>query len=94
MRTDAKKLVETHNNLNHSQLVKVASHIQRKQGEWILHTLMVEGCDATLEVKSCGFYSLRTRYRSAQVCYSLFKIRINIDAAIKSFQHTVYAEGK
>jgi hypothetical protein len=51
MRSDPKKLVEKHNNLNHSELLKVVSHTQREQGEWILHSLMVEGCDIPFKFK-------------------------------------------
>ena len=54
--SDPKKLVEKHNNLNHSELLKVVSHIQREQGEWILHTLMVEGCDVPFKFKRKGNY--------------------------------------
>ena len=54
--SDAKKLVEKHNNLNHSELLKVVSHIQREQGEWILHTLMVEACDVPFKFKRKGKY--------------------------------------
>jgi hypothetical protein len=51
MQSAPKKLVEKHQNLNHSELVKVVSHVQREQGEWILHTLMVEGCDVPFKFK-------------------------------------------
>ena len=43
MLSDPKKLIKKHNNLIHSELMKVVSHVQREQGEWILHTVMVEG---------------------------------------------------
>ena len=56
MQSDSKKLVEKHNNLNHSELLKVVSHIQREQGEWILHTLMVEACDVPFKFKRKGNY--------------------------------------
>lgn len=51
MKSDPKKLVEKHRNLNHSELVKVVSHVQREQGEWVLHTLMVAGCDVPFKFK-------------------------------------------
>lgn len=51
MQSDSKKLVEKHHNLNHSELLKVVSHIQREQGDWILHTLMVEGYDVPFKFK-------------------------------------------
>ena len=53
MQSGAKKLVEKHNTLNHSELLKVVSHIQRKQGEWILHRLIVEACDVFPLRTSC-----------------------------------------
>ncbi len=51
MRSDPKKLVEKNKNLTHSDSMKVVSHVQREQGEWILHSLMVEGCDVPFKFK-------------------------------------------
>jgi len=51
MQSDPKKLVEKNRNLIHSELMKVVSHVQREQGDWILHTLMVEGCDVPFKFK-------------------------------------------
>ncbi len=31
--------------------MKVVSHVQREQGEWVLHTVMVEGCDVPFKFK-------------------------------------------
>jgi hypothetical protein len=56
MKSDPKKLVEKNQCLNHSDLLKVVSHIQREQGEWILHTLMIEGCDVPFKFKRKGKY--------------------------------------
>ena len=56
MQSDPKKLVEKNQNLNHSDLMKVVSHVQRDQGEWILHTLMVEGCEVPFKFKRKGKY--------------------------------------
>ena len=56
MQSDPKKLVEKNNSLNHSELLKVVSHVQREQGEWILHTLMVEGCEVPFKFKRKGKY--------------------------------------
>ena len=36
--------------------MKVVSHVQREQGDWILHTLMVEGCDTPFKFKRKGNY--------------------------------------
>ena len=56
MQFDPKKLVEKNQNLNHSDLLKVVSHTQREQGEWILHTLMIEGCEVPFKFKRKGKY--------------------------------------
>ena len=56
MKSDPKKLVEKNQNLNHSDLLKVISHTQREQGEWILHTLMIEGCEVPFRFKRKGKY--------------------------------------
>lgn len=56
MQSDPKKLVEKNNNLIHSELMKVISHTQREQGEWVLHSVMVEGCDVPFKFKRKGNY--------------------------------------
>ena len=56
MQSDPKKLVEKNKNLTHSELLKVTSHVQREQGDWILHTLLVEGCDVPFKFKRKGKY--------------------------------------
>ncbi len=56
MQSDPKKLVEKNKNLTHSELMKVTSHVQRPQGEWILHTVMIEDCDAPFKFKRKGKY--------------------------------------
>lgn len=56
MQSDPKKLVEKNKNLIHSELMKVISHAQREKGDWILHTVMVEGCDVPFKFKRKGNY--------------------------------------
>ncbi len=56
MQSDPKKLVEKHSSLTHSELMKVMSHVQRHQGDWILHTLMVEGCNVPFKFKRKSKY--------------------------------------
>ena len=51
MQSDPKKLVEKNQNLTHSELLKVVSHVQRQQGDWVLHTVMLEGCDVPFKFK-------------------------------------------
>ncbi len=56
MKSDPKRLVDKNQNLIHSEMMKVVSHVQRDQGEWILHTVMVEGCDVPFKFKRKGNY--------------------------------------
>ncbi|MBX2848690.1 MAG: hypothetical protein KTR16_10230 [Acidiferrobacterales bacterium] len=36
--------------------MKVISHTQRDQDEWVLHSIMVEGCDVPFKFKRKGNY--------------------------------------
>ena len=45
MKSSPEKLTKKHPQLIHTDMAKVVSHVQRPQGEWILNTIMIEGCD-------------------------------------------------
>ncbi|GLS28051.1 hypothetical protein [Marinibactrum halimedae] len=51
MKTDAKTLVERHKNLIHSENQKVISHNQRSDGEWVMHSVMIDGCKVPFKFK-------------------------------------------
>jgi len=51
VRSDADRLVKKHRNLTHSDMMKVISHVQRNQGEWMINTIMVEDCDVPFKYK-------------------------------------------
>ena len=51
MQSDPKKLTEKNKALIHSELMRVVSHVQREKGDWVLHTVMVEGCDVPFKFK-------------------------------------------
>jgi hypothetical protein len=70
MQSDPKKLVEKNPDLTHSELMKVTSHVQREQGEWILHTLMIEGCDVPFKFKRKGNYQSLEGARVNMTYYS------------------------
>ena len=70
MQSDPKKLVKKNQNLTHSELMKVTSHVQREQGDWILHSLMVEGCDVPFKFKRKGNYQNLTGARVNMTYYS------------------------
>lgn len=51
MPSNPEKLLKKHQKLVHSDNMKVTSHVQRQDGEWIINTLMIEGCDAAFKYK-------------------------------------------
>ena len=51
MKSDPIELINRNRELIHSELMKVVSHTQREKGEWILHSIMVEGCDVPFKFK-------------------------------------------
>ena len=51
MKSDADKLVKQHEKLVQTDNVKVHSHVQRTSGEWIINTLMIDGCDVPFKYK-------------------------------------------
>lgn len=59
MKSEADKLLKKHPELVHSQMQKVVSHVQRESGEWIINTIMIEGCDVPFR------YKRKQRYRDA-----------------------------
>ena len=51
MKSDPDKLTKRHKKLVHSEMMKVASHVQRNDGDWIINTLMIEGYDVPFKYK-------------------------------------------
>lgn len=45
------KLLKSHPQLTHSDMLKVESHVQRETEEWVLNTLLIEGCIAPFKYK-------------------------------------------
>ncbi|PSW05619.1 hypothetical protein [Photobacterium lipolyticum] len=58
MKSPVDRLLIKHENLVHSERVKVVSHTQRDDGDWVIHTLMIEGCDAPFKFRR------KKKYRS------------------------------
>ncbi len=50
------KLLNSHQKLTHSEMVKVTSHVQRDTKEWVINTLMIEGCDVPFKYKRKKMY--------------------------------------
>lgn len=55
-----RQLLEQHPDLTHSEQMKVVSHVQREEDEWLVNTLMLEGHDVPFRFKR------KKRYRSLQ----------------------------
>ena len=60
MKSPVKKLLETHKELIHMEMQKVASHVQRneKDSEWIINTITLDGYDVPFRFKR------KTEYRN------------------------------
>ena len=50
--------------------MKVISHTQREQGGWVLHSVMVEGCDVPFKFKRKGNYQSLKGARVNMTYYS------------------------
>lgn len=51
MASDAEKLIKKHQQLTQSDAQKVVSHVQRDTKEWIINTIMIEGCAVPFRFK-------------------------------------------
>lgn len=51
MKSPVDKLLTRHRKLTHSEGVKVVSHVQREEGEWLINTLMLEGVDVPFKYR-------------------------------------------
>ena len=63
MKSDPDKLTKKHQELVHSDMLKVTSHVQRNSGDWIINTIMVEGCEAPFRYKRKKAYKNITGQR-------------------------------
>lgn len=50
------KLLKSHQKLNHSENMKVVSHVQRDTKEWVLNTIMIEGYEVPFKYKRKKMY--------------------------------------
>jgi len=60
MKSEPEKLLKKHQQLVHSEMQKVISHVQRLSGDWIINTIMIDGCDVPFRFKR------KQRYRNAE----------------------------
>jgi hypothetical protein len=74
MQSEPEKLLRRHRQLVHSDRLRVASHVQRTAGDWIVNTLMVDGCSAPFRFRRkqayrdiSGQYVNLTYYPSVEI---------------------------
>ncbi len=51
MQTNPDKLTKKHEELTHTDLLKVVSHTQREKDEWFINSIMVEGVEVPFKFK-------------------------------------------
>jgi len=51
MKSQITKLLEKNPQLVHSEMKKVVSHVQRQTDEWMINTVMIEGCETPFRFK-------------------------------------------
>ncbi len=60
MSSDPDKLVKKHDQLIHSEMLKVTSHVQRRSHDWMINTVMLEGIDVPFK------YKRKRKYKSLE----------------------------
>lgn len=66
MDPDPKKMLARHRELVHSEAVKVTSHRQREDGDWIINTILIEG------------HAVPFRYKRRKAYKSLVGAQVNL----------------
>ena len=63
VKADPEKLLKKHEKPTHSDMLRVTSHVQREAGDWILNTVMVDGCDVPFKYRRKKLYrNLKGQY--------------------------------
>jgi len=56
MQSDPDQLTKKHKALTHTEMLKVTSHVQREDGDWIINTVMVDGYEVPFKYKRKKLY--------------------------------------
>lgn len=62
-KTDVEKLLIKHEKLTHSEELSVSSHVQRKDDDWFMNTLMIDGYDVPFKFRRRKVYKNLTGAR-------------------------------
>ena len=73
--SDPDKLLKKHTELIHSTDMKVASHVQRQEGDWMINTIMIEGYDVPFRYKRKKAYR---NVKGARVNITYYPDRIDV----------------
>ena len=84
MKSAPEKLIAKHKDLVHSDMRKVISHVQREKGEWIINTLMIEGCEVPFKYKRKQKYKNITGQRVNLTYYPDTETVAGIDMEVMS----------
>ena len=79
MPSEVDKLIKKHPKLVHSDMLKVATHVQRDEGEWIVNTLTVEGQDVPFSYKRKKRYKNLAGQRVNLTYYPTTRVVAGID---------------
>lgn len=82
MKDPVKTLLGKHQQLTHSDMMKVESHVQRESAEWVLNTLMLEGIDVPFKYKRKKLYKNLQGQRVNLTYYSSIEIVIGIEVEV------------
>ena len=56
MKSSVDKLLSKHQQLTHTDNLKVSSHVQREAGNWFINTIMVDGYEVPFKYKRKKLY--------------------------------------
>ena len=62
-KTEVEKLLSKHYKLTHSEALSVVSHVQRKEDDWYINTIMVVGQDVPFKFRRRKVYKNLTGSR-------------------------------
>jgi len=82
MKDPVKTLLDKHQKLTHSDMLKVESHVQRESGEWFLNTLMLEGIDVPFKYKRKKLYKNLQGQRVNLTYYPSTEVIIGVEVEI------------
>lgn len=74
MKSSPEKILKKHKQAIHSDMKKVISHTQRRQGEWLINSIMIEGCEVPFKYKRKKEYKNLTGQRVNLTYYPVTEI--------------------